>query len=87
MMPTRVNTYSELHNGMIMCDTAISNTYITYEHNFTTVLNHSDILVPSSVLTLAVPLDYQHIGLCLECGGEYFHFKVSGTKDNFTSCN
>ncbi len=84
MTMTTVNTFDEQHNDTLCASDEHSNS-ITYENSFSVVTDqNNNMLVPFSVLSIAVPVDFKQQRLCLECESEMFrvHLQVPGKNCN-----
>ena len=85
MSATAVNTNDDFRQG----DACPPSTAITYSHSFTTIIDDGDVFVPSSELSIAVPLGFQQqdtTALCINCDEQSFtYLQVLGREEIATS--
>ncbi len=86
MASATVNSRDELQHGNVCTEHTPA---FTYEHSFTAVRDQdNNTLVPSSVLSIAVPPELQQQNntriICLECNSQpYAYLQVLGTQNSF----
>ena len=81
MAPQTASTLDTFQHGNL-CTTAEHSPAITYNLNFTTITDGSDVLVSSSILSLAVPLNFWQHTLCINCRNQdhTYYLQVLGTQ-------